>query len=136
VSVELHKPALSLAAEALAALEEHDFRGNVRELRNVVRRAALESNQVVLEAEQIKRLLKDDERVATAQSESGSSATLREISGRAARKAERAAIAEALLRTRGNKSQAAKALGVDYKTLHLKMKSLGIRSRDFAPPSY
>jgi DNA-binding NtrC family response regulator len=33
--------------------------------------------------------------------------------------------------TGGNKSQAAKRLKTDYKTLHTKMRSLGLEGRDF-----
>ena len=50
----------------------------------------------------------------------------------AAAVAERQAICDALRASGGNKSQAAKALRTDYKTLHLKMKHFGIRARDFA----
>ena len=45
--------------------------------------------------------------------------------------AERLAIVAALQTSRGNKSQAAKALKTDYKTLHVKMKALKIRAADF-----
>jgi DNA-binding NtrC family response regulator len=59
------------------------------------------------------------------------SASLKEIAEHAARAAERQAIASALQATRGNKSQAAKALKTDYKTLHLKMRRFGFNARDF-----
>jgi DNA-binding NtrC family response regulator len=45
----------------------------------------------------------------------------------------RRAISDALRSARGNKSQAARALDTDYKTLHLKMKRFGVRGRDFVP---
>jgi transcriptional regulator with GAF, ATPase, and Fis domain len=32
----------------------------------------------------------------------------------------------------GNKAEAARALRTDYKTLHVKMKQLGIRTREFS----
>jgi DNA-binding NtrC family response regulator len=57
---------------------------------------------------------------------------LRDIASRAAAAAERRAISEALRAYGGNKSKAARALQTDYKTLHVKMKQLGIRARDFA----
>jgi two-component system nitrogen regulation response regulator GlnG len=57
--------------------------------------------------------------------------TLKEIADEAASVAERAAISEALRATKGNKSQAARALETDYKTLHLKIKKFGIRWQDF-----
>ena len=57
--------------------------------------------------------------------------SLREIAGRAAAEAERQAIRLALRATRGNKSEAARLLRVDYKTLHLKMKRYAIDAADF-----
>jgi DNA-binding NtrC family response regulator len=57
--------------------------------------------------------------------------TLKELAGRAAAEAERQAIRLALRATRGNKSEAARLLRVDYKTLHLKMKRYAIDAADF-----
>jgi len=57
--------------------------------------------------------------------------TLKEFPGRAAAEAERQAIRLALHATRGNKSEAARLLRVDYKTLHLKMKRYAIDAGDF-----
>jgi DNA-binding NtrC family response regulator len=57
--------------------------------------------------------------------------SLAEVADEAARDAERRLIAETLRATRGNKAQAARSLRTDYKTLHTKMKKLGIRARDF-----
>jgi two-component system nitrogen regulation response regulator GlnG len=56
---------------------------------------------------------------------------LKEIADRAAAEAERQAIRLALQATRGNKSEAARLLRVDYKTLHLKVKRYGIDPREF-----
>jgi two-component system response regulator HydG len=56
---------------------------------------------------------------------------LKEIAGRAAAEAERQAIRLALQATRGNKSEAARLLRVDYKTLHLKIKRFGIDVGEF-----
>jgi len=57
--------------------------------------------------------------------------SLREIAGRAAAEAERQAIRLALRATQGNKSEAARLLRVDYKTLHVKMKQFGISAAQF-----
>jgi two-component system nitrogen regulation response regulator GlnG len=54
---------------------------------------------------------------------------LREIAAAAADAAERQAITQALRATDGNKSEAARMLQVDFKTLHLKMRRLGIAGR-------
>jgi two-component system response regulator HydG len=57
--------------------------------------------------------------------------SLKEIADRAAAEAERQAIRLALHATHGNKSEAARLLRVDYKTLHLKMKHYGIGAAAF-----
>jgi len=57
--------------------------------------------------------------------------SLKEIADRAAAEAERQAIWLALHATRGNKSEAARLLRVDYKTLHLKTKRYSIEAAEF-----
>ena len=57
--------------------------------------------------------------------------SLKEITHRAIAEAERQAIRLALQATGGNKSEAARLLRVDYKTLHVKMKRYGIEAREF-----
>jgi DNA-binding NtrC family response regulator len=57
--------------------------------------------------------------------------SLGEIADRAVAEAERQAIRLALQATLGNKSEAARLLRVDYKTLHIKMKRYGIEARGF-----
>ncbi|MES1174570.1 MAG: sigma-54 dependent transcriptional regulator [Myxococcales bacterium] len=133
VSVELRRPMLNITRDALALLQRYAWPGNVRELRNVVRQAVLESTELVLSADHFKRLVRGGDAVQPSLGEAASEPSLREIANNAAREAERRAIADALRRNQGNKSRAAKMLRTDYKTLYLKMKSLGLRSRDFTP---
>ena len=57
--------------------------------------------------------------------------SLKEIAARAAAEAERQAIRLALQATHGNKSDAARMLHVDYKTLHIKIKHYDIDAKDF-----
>ena len=59
--------------------------------------------------------------------------SLREATEMATAEAERRAIRQALQATRGNKSEAARLLRTDYKTLHLKVKRYGISIREFMP---
>ena len=56
---------------------------------------------------------------------------MKEIGDRASAEAERQAIRLALQATHGNKSEAARLLRVDYKTLHLKVKRYGLGAGDF-----
>jgi two-component system response regulator HydG len=131
VSIELRRPVAEFAADALDQLVRYGWPGNVRELRNVVRQAVLISKDVVLRPEVIAGVLGAPTRAPAAQGTTDGR-SLREIAVHAARAAESQAIIDALRRTGGNKSQAARALQTDFKTLHLKMKDLGIRARDFA----
>ena len=57
--------------------------------------------------------------------------SLKEIVDRAVAEAELQAIRLALQATHGNKSEAARLLRVDYKTLHLKIKRYGIHAGEF-----
>ena len=58
-------------------------------------------------------------------------ASLKEIADAAAADAEQQAIRRVLQGTKGNKSEAARLLRTDYKTLHLKMKQYGIPAAQF-----
>jgi DNA-binding NtrC family response regulator len=131
VAVELRRPVHEIAPDALKLLERQPWAGNVRELRNVVRQAVLEARELVLRAEHLRKFVEP-----RGQSEASGSASsgriLKDVADAAARDAEQRLIREVLGETRGNKSRAAKILQTDYKTLHLKMKALGIRARDFA----
>jgi DNA-binding NtrC family response regulator len=60
--------------------------------------------------------------------------SLKDLAERIAAEAERQAIRLALHATRGNKSEAARLLRVDYKTLHLKMKRYVIDAGHFRTP--
>jgi DNA-binding NtrC family response regulator len=60
--------------------------------------------------------------------------SLKEIGQGAAADAERQAIRELLQVTGGNKSEAARHLRTDYKTLYLKMKQYGIPAAQFSRP--
>jgi two-component system nitrogen regulation response regulator GlnG len=132
VCIELRRPVIAIAPEAMSALEDYAWPGNVRELRNVIRQGVLEAKGVVLGRTGLQRFLtKATARRAPAKAAVGRS--LKEVADAAAREAERDVITETLRATRGNKAEAARLLRTDYKTLHVKMKVLGIRGRDFMP---
>ena len=121
---------LNIAPEAQAALERYEWPGNVRELRNVMRQAVLESKTASVEKPAVLRFFgkpaarQPSQRLPVVRS-------LKEVADHAAREAERIAITETLRTTKGNKSEAARILKTDYKTLHVKIKALGIRAKDF-----
>jgi DNA-binding NtrC family response regulator len=132
VAVELRRPVLEIASDGLETLQRYPWPGNVRELRNVVRQAVLEARGPVVTTATIARFLGKAAPRREAEPKAGQP-SLKEVAEAAARDAERNAIVAALRRTAGNKSQAARLLKTDYKTLHVKVKNLGIRARDFAP---
>jgi DNA-binding NtrC family response regulator len=133
VGVELRRPVQGITAEGLALLRRHPWPGNVRELRNVIRQAVLESKGLVVDRPVLQRFVGKPAPGVAHGAPVVAGRSLKEIAAAAAREAERQAINETLRAALGNKSQAARALKTDFKTLHLKMKSLGIRARDYSP---
>ncbi len=135
VSIELRRPMQGVHPDALALLEKYDWPGNVRELRNVIRQAVLESKGALLEKQTLHRFIGKSTASSPAKRAPSQKLavvrSLREIADHAAREAERAAITETLREIHGNKAQAARLLQTDYKTLHVKIKALGIRANDF-----
>jgi len=130
-SIELRRPIQTIVPDAVQLLQQHEWPGNVRELRNVVRQAVLVSKELVVRAEHVRPLLRAvDVRPAVAPAAVGQS--LREVAAQAARAAERESIREALRAAQGNRSEAARRLKTDYKTLYIKMKQLGLDPREFA----
>jgi DNA-binding NtrC family response regulator len=132
VGVELRRPVQQIVPNALELLEAHPWPGNVRELRNVIRQSVLMTKDLMIGRDVVRALLeKPGEPTIVGVARPGMS--LREVAIEAAEAAERRAISEALRSSGGNKSQAARALDTDYKTLHLKMKRFSMRGRDFVP---
>jgi DNA-binding NtrC family response regulator len=132
-SFELRRPVHQIPPDVLTLLQAHPWPGNVRQLRNVVRQAVLESKDLTLHRPLVQRLLGGPTRPQPHAAPASTGKSLKETADEAAREAERHVICETLRATRGNKSQAAKVLRTDYKTLHTRMKLLGIRARDFSP---
>jgi len=132
-SIELRRPVQQIAPSALELLAAHPWTGNVRELHNVIRQAVLKSRELIIGEAVVRDLLKSPGVVRQVMGAAPPGLSLREVAAAAADAAERGAITEALRSVQGNKSQAARALRTDYKTLHLKMKRLGIRAQDFVP---
>ena len=130
---------ITLPADDLDALLAYDWPGNVRELENVVRRLVLLHN--VPEARgSILGALRSPRGAAVAvpagpgpTPEAAVQMGLREIGRRAAEEAERKALREVLERVRWNRTRAAHALKISYKTLRSKIAEYGLDA-DVAHP--
>ncbi|MFI5290276.1 MAG: helix-turn-helix domain-containing protein, partial [Polyangia bacterium] len=109
--------AVGLAPETMTILEKYDWPGNVRELRNVIESAA-----AVCDGEQIepKHLMffKPRRRDPTFEKLPLAGKTLESI--------EKAAIAQTLQHCGGNKTRAARALGISPSTLYEKVKKYSL----------
>lgn len=113
----------AVSASAVRRLAAHAWPGNVRELRNVLEQAAAATEDEILEAEVFEALLPPAEAVAPVAAQaavSGSVRPLREVLA----EVERAAIRQALEETGGNRSQAAKLLGISRAQFYEKLASL------------
>jgi DNA-binding NtrC family response regulator len=133
-AVELRRPVSDVSNEASALLLGHSWPGNIRELRNVVRQAVLLTDGPIVEEKAVKELVGKS---SGAQPTAGpveiplfSGQTLKQIAESAVVEAEKQAIRNVLKSTGGNKSQAAKILKTDYKTLHVKVKKYGLKAAE------
>ncbi|PYO90901.1 MAG: hypothetical protein DMD66_01290 [Gemmatimonadetes bacterium] len=128
---ELGRPCRKISEAAAQVLLRYQWPGNVRELRNVIRRAMLLASDVI-EPEHLSVLPVDPCPAAALRGGLAPiDSSLKEIADAAAADAERQAIRRVLQATKGNKSEAARLLRTDYKTLHLKMKQYAIPAGQF-----
>lgn len=117
---QLDIPAHDISSPALNRLLRHDWPGNVRELANVLERALLMTDNDLLEAADLDRVMpKVRESLPAARSNVIGIAE-------AVAQAERKAILAALDESHGNKAQAARSLGISRAALYEKIAALGL----------
>jgi DNA-binding NtrC family response regulator len=119
------KRRLTLAPDALRRLAEHDFPGNVRELRNVLERAALLTDGDVVTAGTVARaLVIGTSRLGDARLAPGPRAAPRTGAAPLLRDAEREALRHAVAVHRGSRQDLARQLGLSLRTLYRKLREL------------
>ncbi len=113
---QIKRSDLQLDQSAQQALLAYDFPGNVRELANILERAAILAEQSMIDASLLGNL-------GTAQSPAASTykGTLKDI--------EREAIRQALIDHEGHRKKAAAQLGIGLRTLYEKIKDYGLSVR-------
>ena len=105
-SREMGKEISSVSDEAMHSLLQHNWRGNVRELMNVVESACVLCTDLTIQTEHLPPILE----TWTTSVDASSDKDLR----------------EALRLTRGNKAKAARLLGIHRSTLYRRMGRYGI----------
>jgi DNA-binding NtrC family response regulator len=114
---ERNKKAVSaIDPAAMRILEQYNWPGNVREVRNIIERAVILANGDFIEAKHLPPLVTDSPDVVKP--------TVALEPGTTVEEAERRLILMTLEHTRDNKTRAAEILGISLKTLHNKLNRL------------
>jgi two-component system NtrC family response regulator len=114
-----HRRKLRFSSNALEAMARYRWPGNIRELENAVQRAVIMAQGKFIEA--------PDLGIEVEMGSVDERPSLREARGRA----EREAVVDALIKTRGNISRAAQHLGVSRPTFHGLLDKFGVNAREF-----
>jgi DNA-binding NtrC family response regulator len=130
IAREMHREALpGPSRRVLDSLAAHEWRGNIRELEQVLRRAAIDSGGLV-DANAVQSALRAVAPRASTDAQAAPVATREEPAASELGpldEAERRHIETVLRATAGNQTQAAFILGIERKTLARKMKRFAIR---------
>lgn len=114
-----HKDIKGFAPQAMDRLVKYHWPGNVRELMNVVERAVVLSRSEYLDLEDLPLPGSEEPGEETAPGPL-------ELSGVPLEEVEKMTILQTLEATGGNKSEAARRLGITRRTLHQKLKKYGV----------
>jgi PAS domain S-box-containing protein len=114
----LKAPEKAFSAEALAALQAHDWPGNIRELRNLVAKLAMAAPELQISAVEVLAELAGEKPPTTI---TGAALPVGNLEGM-----EEQMIIGALERSGGHRAQAADQLGISRRTLSRKLREYGI----------
>jgi two-component system, NtrC family, response regulator PilR len=117
-----HHNGLRIDTPALRALSTYHFPGNVRELENILERAATLCSNATIQADDLQLRPKS----VPTEMHAATGVVPGEKLGEALEDIERDAIVRALEQTRYNKTKAAQLLGMTFRSLRYRIKKLGI----------
>jgi transcriptional regulator with GAF, ATPase, and Fis domain len=128
---------VTLSPESLRLLRDYPWPGNVRELENMMKRIVVLQGEHLLRQELApKTITPSTVRVVLAPTGAPPSPqTLKEIARQAAIDAQRDAIRDVLERVHWNRAEAARVLGISYKTLLYKIDQCGLARKRSQPPA-
>jgi len=127
-NIELGKGVKGFSESATEALLAHDWPGNVRQLRSTIRRAVLLADEMITEMhlDMTKASGLSQGHTQDIEGMPWENSSLKDIIRHNTLGIEREVLIKALKYTGGNKAKAARLLQIDYKTIHTKVKQLGI----------
>ena len=105
---------------AQAILSKYDWPGNIRQLRNCIRTMVVMCDRDILDVSDI------PPDIAQRPQLSAGSSPVTDLAGVSLNELEKKAIAETLAKTKGNREQAAKILGIGERTLYRKIKEYNL----------
>lgn len=114
---ELEKDVAGFSEETVEAFKAYPWPGNLRELKNMVKRAVLLTQDNLIEKDALPHEVRSAQRKEDPETSYGLFKN----------KNEQELIIDALEKTHGNKSKAARLLSIDRKTLYNKLKQYGIK---------
>ncbi|MDU0202373.1 sigma-54 interaction domain-containing protein [Paenibacillus sp. MAH-36] len=117
-SLNYQKPVPVLSPEVILALTNYAWPGNIQELKNVIERCVILSDEDIIQLEHLPTALQEGQ--PSLASLEGDSTIL--LKAKVSDEEEITLIEDALAKTAGNKSAAAKLLGISRGTLYNKMK--------------
>jgi DNA-binding NtrC family response regulator len=136
VSERLNRPKKPIASEALARLASQAWRGNVRELRNAIERAAVLASGEEITSEDFALEGENNGHVdATGAPVSQSGVPFRDAKREMVESFERQYLIRALREHGGNVSRTAEAIGMVRQSLQQKIRELDLRSEDWSEES-
>jgi len=125
---ESEKPITGITPAAMKVLIEFHWPGNVRELENIIERAVALSNGPVLDVDDVRLDLSPSKASATA-----AGGVPFPPEGQTLEQFEDDIIREALRRAEGNKSQAARLLGLSRNALRYRLSKIGVADDEGSP---
>ena len=118
-AAKMSKPIARIDDDAMTALTQYDWPGNVRQLIHVV-----QNTVVVADGETVRH---DDVPVEVRLSDAGESGGIGSLAGMSLDQIEKQAIRNTLKMTAGNREAAARMLGIGERTLYRKLKEYGLK---------